>query len=319
MPLQNNAMLPSDAVTCGMQKKIGARERLERLKAQLALEVNNTDRCLLKKLEACGAAQSERYRCRTPACFRCRCINQRKQQRETASYLGHFKNDDLVWVTVVHGATSHIDGLSSLIKKGRQDTRNCFVSARRRDPRWNGTHLMAWHEIDAVGAEHLPLLPPKRKSLVPLLAPMAAETSSPTWVPTWHGLMWTNGLSANEIKVQFGRQWKHEHQVDVQMLDLRKSLQANLSYLSAYANKFQTTVSLDSKVTEPWPITWEAKFFGWIDAAQRNPFESLRMSVRQHVPEVKLEVCRPVEVLSPMPFTHSFTSVPMHNNTGAWA
>lgn len=301
-----------------MRKKMGARERVERLKEETRAGRNATDKRLLEKLESCGVRLDGAFRCRTPACFRCRCINIRKQQRETALWLGHLRNEDLAFVTVVVGATNNTSGLSSLITKSRQDTRNCFVAARRRDPRWNGTHLRAWHEIDAVGAEHLPILPPKRKTLVPLLARMAAGTPV-TWLPTWRGLMWTNGLPADEIAAQFRRQWKHEHQVDVRMLKMTNTLRANLNNISSYANKFHTTVSLNGKVKEPWPVSWEAAYFGWLDSAQRNPFESLRLSVRQHVPNDQIEVCRAVEALSPMPFIHSFTSVPMCNNTGAWA
>ena len=217
------------------------------------------------------------------------------------------------------GATSNIDGVTPIIAKSRQDTRNCFMSARRRDSQWNDTDLIAWHEIDAVGAQHLPLLPPKRKALIPLLAPMAAQTILPTWLPTFHGLMFTNGLPVEEIASQFGKQWKHEHQVDVRMLRLKDALWANLNNLSSYANKFHTTVSLEEKVKEPWPVAWETKFFGWLNAAHRNPFESLRMKIGKCAPNVTSEVCSPIEVLSPMPFIHAFTAFPMYNNTGGWA
>jgi hypothetical protein len=306
-----------------MERKLRARERFERTKEDLRLGRNPTDRALLAKLEACGVDWHHRYPCRSPACFRCRYINIRKQQRETVARLGHRRNEDIALVTVVLGATSNIDGVTPIIAKSRQDTRNCFMSARRRNSQWNDTDFIAWHEIDAVGAQHLPLLPPKRKALIPLLAPMAAQTILPTWLPTFHGLMFTNGLPVEEIASQFGKQWKHEHQVDVRMLRTRDALRANLNNIASYANKFHTTVSLESrsskhKVQEPWPVAWETKFFGWLDAAHRNSFESLRMKIGKYVPDVSLDVRKPVEVLSPMPFIHAFTAFPMYNNTGGW-
>lgn len=314
----NNAPVPADDVFCCMQQKLTARQRMDRLRAALKAGHDPTDQPLLDRLEACGVGWNGRYRCRTPACFRCRFINIRKQQRDSVDLLGHFGNDDLAWVTVVIGATSNINGVTNLIAKNRQDTRNCVVSARLRDPRWHGTYLRAWHEIDAVGADHMPILPPDRKTLIPALAPIAAQTALPTWLPTWHGLMFRNGLSDHEIKYQFRRQWKLDHQVDVRPLDTSKTVDANLSELSSYSNKFHTTTTLDGGLKDPWPVTWETKFFGWISSVQRNPFESLRMTVHQSFPKEEIEVCKAVDCLSPMPFMHSFTGVPMYNNTEGW-
>lgn len=299
-----------------MHNKLTAIQRVDRLRERLKSGANPTDEPLLKKLENCGVGWKGRYLCRTPACFRCRSINIRKQERDSASLLGHFANEDLAWVTVVLGGTSNIDGLTRLIGKSRQDTRNCFVSARRRDPRWHGTYLRAWHEIDAVGAQHMPILPPERRSLIPSLVPMASDTLLPTWLPTWHGLMFRNGLSLSEIKCQFSRQWKSDYQVDVKPLSMGQDVAANLTKLTSYANKFHTTVSLDGDVRDPWPLSWETKFFGWIDASHRNPFESLRMTIHQFVHEHEHDVCKAVKEMCPLPFSYSFTGVPMYNNTG---
>ena len=314
-----NSPVPAAQASIGMKPSPTARQRLERLRDALRAGHNPTDRPLLEKLDACGVGWNGRYLCRTPACFRCRQINIRRQQRESLTLLGHFKNHDLAWVTVVLGATSNINGLTPMIAKSRQDTRNCFVSARRRDPRWHDTYLRAWHEIDAVGADHLPILPPDRKSLIPALAPMAAQTSLPTWIPTWHAVMFRNGLSDDEIKCQFRRQWKLDHQVDVQPLDRDKAVTDNLNELSSYPNKFHTTTSLTGGFKDPWPVSWETKFFGLINAAQRNPFEGLRMTVQQFVPVHELDICKTVETSFPMPFIHTFTGVRMYNRTGVWA
>ena len=319
----NNAREPLADLYCPMQQKLTARERIERQKKDLRQERNATDLPLLQKLEACGVDWNNRYPCRSPACFRCRYINIRKQQRETVALLGNHKNEDIAWVTVVLDATSNIDGVAPIIAKSRQDTRNCFMSARRNDPQWNETNLIAWHEIDAVGAHHLPLLPPKRKALIPLLAPMSAQTILPTWVPTFHGLMLTNGLPVEEVALRFSKQWGHPHQVKVEMLNLRKKLLENLKCLASYSNKFHTTVSLagnrpNHKVKEPWSIAWESQYFGFLNSAYRNSFESLRMKIGRYDPAVELDVCEQVEVLSPMPFIHDFTTYPMYNNTGLW-
>lgn len=303
-----------------MQQKLTARQHLDRTQRAIRLGLNATDRPLIEKLEACGKkGVNNEYRCHTAVCYRCRCINQRKQQRESINLLGHFENHELAFVTVVLGATNNIDRLKPLITKSRQDTRNCFVAARRRDPRWDGTYFKAWHEIDAVGAEHIAILPPDRLALIPRLAPMAADTLSPTWLPTFHGMMFTNGLTLDEIKFQFRRQWKLDHQVEIEAFHDWKPVATNIANIASYANKFHTTVSLVGGVRELWPASWAATFFGWSNSAHRNAFEALRMTVNQYDRKEELEVCRVAESLSPMPFIHAFTSDPIHNNTGGWA
>lgn len=78
-----------------MQQKLTARERIERQKNDLREERNATDLPLLRKLEACGVDWNNRYPCRSPACFRCRYINIRKQQREAVALLGNHENEDI--------------------------------------------------------------------------------------------------------------------------------------------------------------------------------------------------------------------------------
>lgn len=315
----NNALRPAAQLSCGMPANLTAKQRMDRLRNALREQRNPTDKPLLGKLDRCAVDLNARYRCRSPACIRCRFINIRRQQRGSFELLGHFPNENLAFVTVVVGATIDINGVSSLIKKSRQDTINRFAAARAADDRWDGTYLRAWHEIDAAGIEHMPLLPPQRLKLVPSLTPMGADTTAAMWIPTWHGIMWLNGLSVREVTNQLGRQWNLEHQVDVEPFDPKKPVTANLAKLTSYANKFHCSISLDGKRTEAWPIHWQTEFFGWLDNAQRNPFESLRMTINQRYPKEAVEVCDAVRALSPMPFIHSSNGVPMHYNTGAWA
>nr|WP_314447209.1 hypothetical protein [uncultured Sphingomonas sp.] len=303
-----------------MEEKLNVRARLERLKSELRKGINPTDCMLLARLNACGIEANGRYRCRTPACYRCRCINRRKQERETVQLFGELRNEDVAWITVVLGAASDVSELTWHVAKGRQDTRNSFNQARRDSSSWNGTHLKAWFEFDAVSVTHLPLLPLQRKELVGSLAPMATDQSQPIWLPTWHGLMKTNGISAEEVGAKLRRQWKLPNQIDVRLLDMKKALVANLENQAGYANKFHTTTTLLGGYREPWPVAWESKLFGWIDAAPRNPFESVRFSISPRAPKpVALTNSKPVEVLEPMPFILSSNSFPMYNNTGGWA
>lgn len=314
----NNAPEPAAQLSCGMKETQTAKQRMDRLREALRAQRNPTDKPLLDRLGRCGVDWHGRYRCGSPACVRCRFINIRHQQRGTVEMLGHFTNQNLAWVTVVLGATTEVKGISTVIEKSRRDTKNRFVAARAKDDRWNDTYLRAWHEIDAVGVEHMPLLPPDRKGLVSALAPMAA--SGVTWLPTWHGILVRNHLSVEEITNELQCQWPLAHQVHVEGFDAKKTINANLDNLTSYSNKFHCSVSLMDHWKEPWPIHWQTQFFGWLHEGKRNPYEGLRMSINQANPTQEQEVCRVVEGVSPMPFIHSFSGDRMsYNNTGARA
>lgn len=302
-----------------MTQKLTMHGHAARIRNELRLDRNRTDKLLLHRLERCAVDWHGRYRCGSPACVRCRYINIRHQQRGTVEMLGHFTNRELAWVTVVLGATTDVRGVTTLIEKSRRDTKNRFVAARAKDQRWNDTYFRGWHEIDAVGPEHMPLLPPNRRELIPALAPMAAGSLTPTWLPTFHGLLVVNGLSVEEVADELRCQWQLPHQVHVAPLDPMKALRANLEKLTSYANKFHCSISLMDGLSEQWPIHWQTQFFGWLHDGKRNPYEGLRMSINQANPKQELEVCRAVEAVSPMPFIHSFSGLPMQNNTGASA
>lgn len=314
----NNAARTADELSCAMPQNLTSNQKMDRLRAALRHGWNPTDQPLLNKLERCGVDWSGRFPCRSPACVRCRHSHIRQEQRITADWFGTHDNSDLALVSVVLGGTSEIGDVSSMIASSREATRKRVTACRRDDPRWNGVYLSGWHEIDAVGAEHIPLLPPQRRGLVEQIAPMAFDRLEPMWLPSWHGIIRLNGLSADEVAFQFRRTWKIERQVDVRAFDLNLPVATNLAKVTSYANKFDCSLSLIGRINEPWPIVWQTEFFGWLNSAQRNPFESLRMTVNQRIPQEDDGVRKAVECLSPMPFTHSLSGVPMLYNTGRW-
>lgn len=296
-----------------MQKSLSAKQRMDLLRAELNARRRPTDQPLVEKLERCGKDwKGGRYRCRTPACTRCRRINRIGQERETIELLGHFANEDFAFVTVVLPGTTDITGIQRVIEKSRRDTANRFKAARRIDEQWHGTYLRGWHEIDAIAPDHISILPPDRLALVPRLAPIALDGVSPTWIPSWHSIMFTNGLALDVVADQFRRQWKLDYQVDVRPFDPSKSVAANLVNQTSYANKFHCTTSLDGGIKETWPVSWQAEFFGYLNRRERSPFETLRMTINQFEPMVRDNV----EFSSPMPTLSSFTRFPMFYNTG---
>lgn len=308
--------LPAE-VDWGMTYQPTAHQRMELLRERLREQRNPTDQPLLSKLERCCKAWNGSYRCASPACVRCRFINIRHQQRETHAFLGHFSNSDLAMVTVVLGGTTDINRVAQIIRKSRDDTSNRFRSARRADPRWNDTYLRGWHELDAVGPQHFPILPPERIALVPSLAPAALDGVSATWLPTYHAIMFTNGLAVEEIAEQFSRQWKLPHQVDVVAFDEDRPVDMNLREITSYANKFHCSVSLEGKVKEQWPIDWQAEMFGWLNLGTRKPYERLFLEINQFTPKKKHLFGSKASPILPLPMSYGFTGLHTHYNTGA--
>lgn len=309
----NNAASPTDQLSCGMQKSLSAKQRMDLLREELLARRRPTDQHLVEKLGRCGNDWKDgRYPCRSPACPRCRRRNWTKQARETVELLGHFSNEELAFVTVVLPGTLDITGIEPLIAKSRRDTANRFKAARRIDEQWHGTYLRGWHEIDALAPDHFAILPPERLTLIPNLAPVALDGISPTWVPSWHSIMFTNGLALDDVADQFRRQWKLDQQVDVSAFDPDKTVRDNLVNLTSYANKFHCTTSLYGGIKEAWPVSWQAEFFGYLNRRDRSPFETLRMTINQFDPMVRDDV----KFSSPMPTLSSFTRVPMFYNNG---
>lgn len=314
----NNAGARAADVCFPMQYKLTAQDHRERVVTALRADANPTDASLLRKLERCGVDWANRYPCRSPACHPCRRRNIRRQQRESFRWFDHLSNAELAFVTVTLGATEDINGVTSMIKKSRKDTKNRFDAARRRDERWNEAYLMAWHEIDALGTVHMPLLGYKRRSLLTHWRGVGADVLAATWVPTWHGILRLNGLSLTEVKTELGKQWQINHQVEVRPFNPVRTLQQNLMRLTSYSNKFHCMTNLDGPVGELWPMRWQAQFFGWLDSAQRNSFESLRMTILPSYADNDA-VDEAVGSSLPMPFIHSFSGVPMPYNTGGFA
>lgn len=255
---------------------------MERLREELHVRGGDVDQRLVEKLERCAVDwQDGRYRCRSPACIRCRRKHIKNQQRESLELLGHLPNEDLAFVTVVLPGTTDIEHLGPLIAKSRKDTANRFTAARRLNEQWRGTYLRGWHEVDALAPDHFAILPPDRRSLIPDLAQASMDFVSPTWVPTAHSIMFTNGLAVTDIADHLRRQWKLDHQVDVRPFDTHRSVARNLVGLTGYSNKFHCTTSLDGSIREDWPVAWQAQFFGYLNKLQRNVFESLKMTINQ--------------------------------------
>jgi len=268
------------------------RQRMDRLRSALRQEREPASQELAKRMDRCGVAWKDgRYECRTPSCVDCRQRYIGREQRVARRWFSDHKPENLAFVSVVLEATSEVTRLAELIKRSRNDTRNRMKASRRTSPQWRGAYMAGWHEIDAVAADQIPLLPPQRRELMEQLVPWSLSSGGPAWVATYHGIFHLNGLSAEDVSVEFGRQWPIRRQVHVKPFELATPVVTSLDRIVSYSNKFSNMVHLNDGYVETWPVSWESSLFGWLQASHRNAFEALRFRIGP-------QVTSPAEVLN---------------------
>lgn len=288
-------------------------QKMNRLREALRADTRPASTLLVERLDRCAVDWNGRYACRSPACPRCKRIHIRREQRYIQTCFGDYRNAELGLVSVVVGAVSDIADMGRLIQQSREGTRKRIAASRKADPMWNGVYLQGWHEIDAIGAHQVPHLPPNRRALVEKIAPLAFDSATPAWINTWHGIIHLNGLRADDVGHQFARQWRLAGQVDVRPFDGNHSVAENLWRITAYANKFDTSITLSDYFSDRWPVSWEVDFYSWLHNIQRNPFESLRLKVLpidDKIPCNISHIKNNAYALEPMPCV--FSRLPMY-------
>lgn len=181
-------------------------------------------------------------------------------------------------MTVVLGGADDLGEADDLIARSYRATRNRINAGRRASSRWADVAIKGWHEIDALGAEHYPLLGAKRKTLLDEIAPMPMGKNGPLWVPTYHAVVQLGRLDIGELRAAFQQQWGTPGQVHVVPLQPDRQVEENITRLASYANKHRCFVRLNH-VREPWPVSWQAELYAWLET-KRNAFEYLRFSIR---------------------------------------
>ncbi|TXN73437.1 hypothetical protein [Methylobacterium sp. WL6] len=288
------------------------RDRLSRLKAELLRNTDPAAHALAAELAACGVDWGGRYRCRCPACWRCRRTYIQQQQRAAVAWVDGLNNADLAFASIVASGDTDINRLGETIAGLPRHNRNRIDAERRADPeRWSNVALRAWIEVDAVGGDQIPLLGSSRRSLLPQIAPIALDQPEPTWLATYHGIVYVGGLNATEIGDAFRRQWPLAGQVDVRPLDQSRTVEHNVADIVSYANKHTCTTTVGT-IREPWPISWQAAYYSMI-AHRRNAFEFLRFGIGSSYDSTYIvdEVCTNGYEDDAMPFVYSSIILPM--------
>lgn len=292
-------------------------DRVERLRAELVQNDDPAALALAMELAACGVDWGGRYRCRCPACGRCRRTYIRSQQRAALAWAEGLSNADLGFVSIVAAGTDDLAALGDITAAISRGARNRIDAERRVDPdRWGRVRMLGWAEIDALAGDHLPLLGSGRRTLLPQIAPVSIGSTAPTWIATCHAIVDVGGTSLAEINDALARQWPIAGQVDVQPFDMSRPVENNVSYLAGYANKHSCSITLGA-MKEPWPMTWQAAIFAKL-SEKRNAFEFFRFGIGPSiVAQDGTETSSPdVFEDDALPFAYSSITFPMYNITG---
>lgn len=293
-------------------------DRVERLRAALVQNEDPAALALAMELAACGVDWGGRYRCRCPACGRCRRTYIRSQQRAAVAWAEGLSNADLGFVSIVAAGTDDLAALGDITSAIARGARNRLDAERRADPdRWGSVRMLGWAEIDALAGDHLPLLGSSRRTLLPQIAPVSIGSTDPTWIATAHAIVDVGGTSLAEINDALARQWPIVGQVDVQPFDPSRPVESNVSYLAGYANKHSCSITLGA-VKEPWPMPWQAAIFAKL-GERRNAFEFLRFGIGPSIvaQEGAEASCPDSYEDDVLPFAYSSISFPMSNITGS--
>ncbi len=285
---------------------------MARLRAALLETKTDSAQALLYDLDTCRVDWKGRYPCRSPICSHCRWRYIRAQQIETREFFADSGNSDLGLLTVVLGATDHLDGIEDITGKAYRGTRNRINAGRRgrNSMWWNLAAIKGWYEIDAFGVEHIPSLGSKRRALLGGIAPCSMSQTGPIWVPTFHAIVKFGGLGIGEVREAFERQWPVPGQTHLVPFRADRAVENNLDRVASYANKHACTIQLGG-VYERWPVSWIADLYSWLHV-KRNAFEFMRFSVGEkvlHVVDDSIDHSS-IEV-DPLPFDVSFNTFPM--------
>lgn len=301
-----------------MQRKLTAKQQMSRMRQALQQQADLKSAALAQRLDECAVRWNGRYECRSPACWHCRRRYINRERRVVGNWFGHLKNENLGFMSVVVGATSEVSDLTGLIHRSRDKTRKAVGAFRKRSPSWNDVYLAGWHEVDAVCADQIPLLPPKRRALIESIAPLSYGSNAPAWIGTWHGIIHLGPMQSEEVAYDFGQRWNLPNQVHVRKFDEEQPIRRNLDRITSYANKFDCSVKLRDGFIEAWPASWAAEFFGWLQDTQRNPFELMRFAVRPRYEENQIDADVSNDVLCNHHNVGMYSVIPTYEYTGRY-
>jgi hypothetical protein len=265
---------------------ITPKEKLARLREKLQASRSNSEQAYLADLDDCGVKWSGRYRCNSVGCPRCTRKIISQQQKKARAFFADAYNPDMAFMTVVGPGTQDLDEADDFIEAMDKANRYRVTAGRSSSARWNDFAMFGAFELDAVGAEHVPLLGSERQALLAEVAPVSMRQDGPTWVPTYHALVHVGRLGIIEIQEAFARTWPVPGQVHVKPFETVRSVEANIDKLVSYSLKNSCEITLPKqlpngqwdKLQVPWPVSWQADYGTWLHQ-RRNGFEYLRFSI----------------------------------------
>lgn len=303
-------------------KGLTSRERFQLLKDRLRDEIANREAAaLLEKLDRCGSDWNGRFTCRSPACPYCRRRNILAQQKAVRAAFSGATNSEMLFASICLPACRNIADLRSAILKGQQDLDNRIVAAGL-----SAVKAKGFYEVDAVSEQQFWLLPPKRKAFLNEIGAVGIGQDHQTWLPGMHVILYRADYDIADIRTALATQWPVSGQIDVQPFNEVRTVEANLNRITSYCTKFSSLTALATDTRRPlldaWPISWDIQLHSWLNGmSKRTAFEFMRFSMGFNRSASSnrcddLTAIESLQSLDPLPFTYSFTEIPMYNNTG---
>lgn len=240
---------------------------------------------LADRLLRCQQVRADRRRgvqsqwpwlCRSPACAFCRRRLVWRGRACAAARMTHATNKDCYMATVMLSRCAEVTDMHGIIREFRVELRNLRDRRARTDGRWRAVEAVGQIEIEALGAQDICLLPPRRRAVVESLPARGGAygyhvfDERVVWLCHVHLAVHAPGLTDDELREVLERQWPGpEGRVDVQRF-YEGGAGDNTGAIIGYATKHDMQVKLRDGIEVPWPIGVQAAYWGWLDGLKRG-------------------------------------------------
>jgi hypothetical protein len=210
--------------------------------------------------------------CRSPACPFCHRWLSKGWRARAAGQMAHADNQACTLTTIMLARAGSLDAIRDVVRNLRIDLRNMRDRLARQDQRWRTLEMTGMVEVDALGPEGIPFLPPRRCAVVQALPAVGGSSGYATynqivtWVAHVHLACHAPHLSGGDLRGAFERQWPADVPGRVDVRPFRDGKAGdNTGGIVDYASKFEMRMTLRDGFDLVWPMPIQAAFLGSLD------------------------------------------------------
>lgn len=256
-----------------------AQERLVK-----ALPGNSPLRRKLTKCGSFGIWSNNEWRCRAPACAKCRWRYTQRQQKEAIRRLSHAHRDDLFLVTVVFGIGSEIEDVGDLWTTFRKALRNRFDARRRQDAMWLGAEFIGWLEADPVRYDDLSILGGHQRELIAGMPSPCWLEERPAWLAHVHAILHAPGISEEDVADVFTSHWSGSRQVHIEPFSPKRPKEDSIRDIVKYATKYSSGRWIRG-TWDSWTSSDLTQYHEWASSFSRG-WQSLRVRLGTRIKKI---------------------------------